>query len=86
MMKPDTASGGRSAEIAATEDRVYAFIRAYIREKHVSPTLKEIGEATYMSRGNVVRYLDRLALHGRIERYPGIARGIVLAEDAADAP
>lgn len=83
MGKRNQAASARDAAIAATENAVMAFITRYIRERRVSPTLSEIGAATFMSRGNVVRYLDRLTLQGRIERYPGMARGIVLPEDDA---
>lgn len=80
MGKHKPASTPREAAIQANEEAVLAFITGYIRERRVSPTLSEIGAATFMSRGNVVRYLDRLTIKGRIERYPGMARGIVLPE------
>jgi repressor LexA len=67
-----------------TVERVYAFIKAYIREHTYPPTMKEIAEGCYMSRSGVARYVDRLQGMGRISRDPSLARGITLLGDKDD--
>lgn len=61
-----------------TAEIIYAFIRAYIQEYKISPSLREIAEGCYMTHGNVGRYLKKLEAQGRIKRYPNISRGIRL--------
>ena len=60
---------------------VYHFIREYKKRHNFSPSFKEIGEACFMSQGNVVRYIDLLEAKGRITRHIGIPRSIAIPED-----
>ena len=62
------------------EEEVYTVIRDYIARHGRPPTLREIGEACFMSTTNVLRYLDRLEAHGRIQRKRG-SRGITLLDN-----
>lgn len=62
----------------ANADCVLAFVSRYIRTHGHSPSQREIGAACYMSRTNVVRYLDRLEAWGYIRREPGVPRTISL--------
>lgn len=57
-------------------ERVYQCIREYTREHGYPPTLREIADCCYVSRGNVIRHLDKLEAQGRIAREPGRARSI----------
>ncbi len=59
-------------------EAVYDFIRAYIAEHGFGPSQQEIADGCYMSRPNVIRYLDKLEAWGRISREPGKARSIRL--------
>ena len=59
-------------------EEIFTFICRYYRQFGYSPTLREISEASYMSRPNMYRYLDQLVVQGRIARVSGIARGITL--------
>ncbi len=63
----------------AVEEEVYAFVRDYIARHGRPPTLREIGDACFMSTSNVLRYLDRLEARGRIQRKRG-SRGIILLD------
>ena len=60
--------------------RVLAFIRTYINQHGISPSLDEIAKGCHMSRSNVVRYLDFLEAWGYLTRTPGIPRSISLLE------
>jgi len=61
-------------------DAVFAFICQHNEQFGYSPNLREIAEATFMSRPNLYRYLDRLEAAGRIIRTPGVARGITIVK------
>jgi len=55
------------------------FIRRFSRERHIPPTIREIGiEASIASTNGVRYYLDRLEEEGYIRRNPKISRGIEL--------
>ncbi len=58
--------------------QVYDFIQAYIDEHGFAPTQREIALGCYMSKTNIIRYLDRLEMQGRIIRIPGQPRSIRL--------
>jgi len=60
---------------------VYTFIRDYIREHRIPPSIREIATGCYIGRSSVVRYLDKLEAQGRLILHPGQARGISLTED-----
>ncbi len=68
-------------EINERIEEVYRFVCGFISEHDVSPSLQEIAEGCYMSRGNVSRYLDKLEVQRRIKRMPGTARSIALLKD-----
>lgn len=61
-------------------EEVYQFIRRYIAEHEFAPTIREISEGCYMSATNVIRYLDRLAARGRLNREPNKPRSIRLLD------
>ncbi|GAB1422532.1 hypothetical protein MASR2M15_27660 [Anaerolineales bacterium] len=63
-----------------TTRAVYDFIAAYIGINEISPSVREIGEGTYMSHSNVFRYLERLEAKGLIQRKEGCARSIRILE------
>ena len=67
-------------EITTTE-RVYLFIKDYIKKHTHPPTLREIGEGCFLSTSAVTRHLDRLEGQGKLFREPGHARGITLTYD-----
>ncbi len=60
------------------EALVYAFICTHVAQYTRPPTIREIADGCFMSRSNVVRYLDKLDAHGFIARAAGKARGISL--------
>lgn len=62
----------------ATTQSVYQFICRYKDRKSLSPSLREIANACYISVSSVIRHLDRLEAWGYIERKPNTARAIVL--------
>ena len=62
----------------ANADSVLAFVAQYIHTHGHSPSQREIGAACFMSRSNVVRYLDLLEAWGYIRREPGVPRTISL--------
>ncbi len=61
-------------------ETVYTFIRAYIHQHHLPPTLREIAEGCHIGRSTTLRHLDRLEAWGRLFREPGKARSIYLIE------
>lgn len=62
---------------------VYRFVCDYMEEFNFAPTHREIAEGCLLSRGTVVRYLDRLEALGVLTREASIARSIRLM-DAED--
>lgn len=60
------------------EREIYEFICQWVQNNTHPPSLREIAQGCLISRANVVRYLDRLEIHGLINREPGRARGITL--------
>jgi SOS-response transcriptional repressor LexA len=65
-------------------DRVYEFVRSYIKERRVAPSHREIAEGCYMSRSSVQRHLDLLAAYGKVVREVGLARGLWLPDENED--
>lgn len=72
------ASTQRYIEREAQLQRIYDFIVAFFEDEGFSPSLMEIAEAVYMSRSNVVRYLDLLEARGFLTRVPRTPRTIKL--------
>lgn len=59
---------------------VYRFIETYMQANGFAPSVRNIADGCYMSRGNVIRYLDKLEAWGYITREPGQARSIALVK------
>ena len=57
---------------------IYDFIEDHIQTQAVAPSQREIAENCYISKGNVIRHLDRLEKLGWITREEGKARSIRL--------
>jgi repressor LexA len=58
---------------------ILEFIRRFLIERKISPTLREIGVGCAIpSTSTVHYYLVKLERLGLIKRYSGVARGIVL--------
>jgi DNA-binding MarR family transcriptional regulator len=70
--------------ITGSEQRVLDALRAFITERGLAPTGRELAERVQVSPTRVAQVLDRLEGRGLIRREPTIARGIFLTEkDAA---
>lgn len=65
-------------------ETIYDFIREFITERKISPSLREIADACYIGHSTVIRHLDKLEADGRITREPNTARSIILLDK--DAP
>lgn len=61
-----------------TTQAVFDFICNYTQERGYAPNVREIGEACYVSHGNVTRFLAKLEELGLIRRDARVARGIAL--------
>ena len=61
-------------------EEILQFIKDYAREHGYPPTIREIAQFCHTSRTNVLRYLDRLEKWRRIQREPGIPRGITILD------
>jgi len=55
---------------------IYDYLCKYSDEHGWPPSLRQIAKGCYMSRSNVVRYLDMLEAWGFIEREPNLSRAI----------
>lgn len=60
--------------------RVYNYINDYTQEEGFCPSMREIADSCYMSRGSVTRYLDLLEAWGYISREPGLSRAITIID------
>ncbi len=60
--------------------RVYEFIKHFIKERGFPPSQREIAEGCFMARSSVQRHLDVLEAKGLIEREIGIARSLSLTD------
>ena len=61
--------------------QVLAFIRKFIKENGISPSITEIAEGCFRSRSGIVRYLDILEARGYITRIPNLPRSIRILDD-----
>ena len=62
-----------------TIDRVYNYIRKYIRENNISPSVRDICSGVGLkSTSSVHSYLKQLDQLGKIEYRPGIRRAIII--------
>lgn len=67
--------------LTASQNRVYEFIRSYIRDNQKPPTFVEIGEAlSIRSTNGVHKHVAALEQKTYIKRTPRVSRGIALAE------
>ncbi len=64
--------------------RIYEFIRDFIHETRLNPTIREIGEGVHLSHSAVLSHLAHLEAKGWIVREIGVARSIRLGEFAPD--
>jgi SOS-response transcriptional repressor LexA len=60
---------------------VLQFIREFINEHGISPSITEVADGCFRSRSGVVRYLDLLQARGYIERIPRSPRSISLLDE-----
>lgn len=74
----------QNPKFSETTEIIYDFIRKFIAERKISPSLREIADACYLGPSTVIRHLDRLEVARRITREPGTARSIILLDE--DAP
>lgn len=51
-----------------TAERIYAFVRAYLKHHRYSPSYQDIADACQVSTATVGKYLKRLEAEGRILR------------------
>ena len=59
-------------------ETVYVFIRHFIEENAMSPTIREIASGCFLNVATVLRHLDRLEAQERLIRSPYHARSIRL--------
>lgn len=64
--------------------RIYDYCAEYIADRRYAPSIQDIADACYMSRSNVVRYLDLLEARGFIERGHNIPRSIRIRHPSDD--
>jgi repressor LexA len=71
----------KNIALTRAEERTFAFIKQYIKEKKYSPTVQEIADGTGLSsRGVIYRYVHALKEKGVIQLLPGRHRNILLNE------
>ncbi len=61
-------------------EKIYASIQEYTASEGIPPSIAEIAERVHLSRGGVMRHLDKLELQGRLRRDFNKRRSIVLIE------
>lgn len=70
----------------ATKERVYQFIRQFIREHQFSPTMREISEGVGVSISVVYHYITDLVYEKRITKKEKCSRSICLVETDVEDP
>lgn len=70
----------RAAQREQQLKQILAYIEQYIEREGRSPSFEDIADGTYMTRSNVVRYIDWLEGRGYIKRVPGVPRSISLVK------
>lgn len=69
-----------------TIERVYTYIRNYINQNQISPSVRDICAGVGLkSTSSVHTYLKQLDSQGRIEYRPGLRRAIVITQDSGDS-
>lgn len=72
-------------ELTAPQERIRAFVVAFIAEHGYSPTVREIGAGVgYDSPTSALYQLQNLAERGVLTWVPGIPRSIVLAGERCE--
>ncbi len=73
-------------KLSARQERIVEFIRRFLRENGLPPTVRDIQKACGVSSTSVVDYnLRLLERDGYIRRKPDIARGIELSDEPSPA-
>ena len=74
-------------ELSERQQKILAFLQAFISENRFPPSIRQIGESVGISSTSVVKYnLDVLERENLIERDREISRGIrLVAERMAEA-
>jgi DNA-binding transcriptional regulator YhcF (GntR family) len=62
--------------------RMVKAIRAFVKAKGYAPTVRELAAALDVGHSTVQAALLELAKDGKIKKHSGIARGVVLNEEA----
>ncbi|QPC82990.1 MarR family transcriptional regulator [Phototrophicus methaneseepsis] len=78
------ASQNTRRPIDSITQHIYEYVRDYRREHKRAPTLREIGDACYISHTSVLRHIDKLEGMGWLEREPNIPRSMRLGDYAPD--
>ena len=60
---------------------VLAFVRDYVKEHGISPSITEVADGCYRSRSGIVRYLDILQARGYLTRIPRMPSSISLLDE-----
>lgn len=60
------------------QQEIYKYIIDYQSQWGFSPSIRDIGNALYISHTNVKRHLDNLERDGYIKRTPKIPRSIIV--------
>ena len=68
--------------MSPSSTRVLTFVRRYLLDRGLAPTVREISEEVSLSPSTVHRLLDELESRGELVRVRGVARGLVLNSDA----
>lgn len=73
--------------LTSKQKKVYSSIEAFIKQKGIPPTVREIGEMVgEKTPGAVQGILNRLEQKGVIKREMGMARSIKLVQDSSNYP
>lgn len=65
---------------------VFDYIKDFIANRQIAPTIREIGEGCFLGHTSVYRHLDKLEGWGWIEREPGQARSIRIMKERVGTP
>ncbi|MBO4636785.1 MAG: transcriptional repressor LexA [Clostridiales bacterium] len=80
-MSDSTSGKGRESKSMKSIDRVYKYVRQYIRDNAISPSVRDICAGSGLkSTSSVHTYLRKLDEMGKIEYRPGMRRAIILKD------
>jgi SOS-response transcriptional repressor LexA len=65
----------------ATGSRVLSFVRSYVADRGLAPSVREISAGVSLAPSTVHRLLDELETRGELVRLRGVARGLLIASD-----